>query len=103
VFPRLSRQWQDRILTVVAEHTTIPDHLVGKGRSALRLREMTQEQRQRMLSDPTLSDDVRGDLQLMATVAMLWGDDALGRFEFTPPADTGDSSRLAALLQPFRR
>ncbi len=34
VFPRLSRQWQDRILNVVAGHATIPDHIVGKGRNA---------------------------------------------------------------------
>jgi hypothetical protein len=103
VFPRLSRQWQDRILTVVAKHATIPDHAVGKGRSAMHLREMTQEQRQRMLSDPTLADDVRADLHLMVTVSMLWGEEAVSRFEFTPVADAGDGSRLAALLQPFRR
>jgi hypothetical protein len=103
VFPRLSRQWQDRILTVVAKHATIQDHAVGKGRSAMHLREMTQEQRQRMLSDPTLADDVRADLHLMVTVSMLWGEEAVSRFEFTPVADAGDGSRLAALLQPFRR
>jgi hypothetical protein len=103
VFPRLSRQWQDRILRVVAEHATIPDHVAGKRRSAIHLRELTQEQRQRLLSDPTLADDVRADLQLMVTVSKLWGEEALNRFEFTPVADAGDSSRLAALLQPFRR
>jgi hypothetical protein len=64
---------------------------------------MTQEQRQRSLSDPTVAEDVRADLQLMVTVALLWGEEALGRLEFTPVADTADSSRLALLLQPFRR
>lgn len=103
VFPRLSQPWQDRILNAVAEHTTIPDHVAGKGRSAIHLRELTQEQRQRVLSDPTLADDVRADLQLMVTVSRLWGEEALNRFEFTPVADAGDSSRLAALLRPFSR
>jgi len=54
------------------------------------------------MSDPTVPDDVRSDVQLVTTVAMLWGEDALGRFEFTAAPQAADSSRLAALLQPFR-
>jgi len=102
VFPQLSKSWQDRVLTVVTEHVSVPDHLVGKGRNAVHLRQMSAEQRQRMMSDPTVPDDVRSDVQLVTTVAMLWGEDALGRFEFTAAPQAADSSRLAALLQPFR-
>ena len=102
VFPQLSKEWHDRLLKVVTEHASVPDHIVGKGRNAVHLREMNAEQRQRMMSDPTLPDDVRSDLQLVATVAMLWGEDALSRFEFTAAPQPADNSRLAALLQPFR-
>jgi len=102
VFPRLSKHWQNRILNVVTEHASIQDHTIGKGRNAVHLSEMTSEQRQRMMSDPTLPDEVRADLQLVATVTMLWGEDALKRFEFVPASPAPDSSRLAALLQPFR-
>ena len=45
---------------------------------------------------------VRADLQLVTTVAMLWGEDALKRFQFVPTTPAADNSRLAALLQPFR-
>jgi cell division GTPase FtsZ len=102
VFPRLSKHWQNRILNVVTEHASIQDHTIGKGRNAVHLSEMTSEQRQRMMSDPTLPDEVRADLHLVATVTMLWGEDALKRFEFVPASPAPDSSRLAALLQPFR-
>jgi hypothetical protein len=102
VFPQLSKGWQDRVLKVVTEHVSVPDHVVGKGRNAVHLREMNAEQRQRMTSDPTVPDDVRSDLQLVTTVAMLWGEDALGKFEFTAAPQAADNSRLAALLQPFR-
>lgn len=102
VFPRLSKQWQDRILNVVTEHAAIKDHTIGKGRAAVRLSEMSPEQRQALMSDPTVPDEVRGDLHLLGIVAMLWGEDAVKRFAFVPAAPPSDSSRLAALLQPFR-
>jgi hypothetical protein len=102
VFPRLSKHWQNRILDVVTQHATIPDHTIGKGRNAVHFSEMTTEQRQQMVSDPTLADEVRADLQLVTTVAMLWGDEALKRFQFVPASPAPDNSRLAALLQPFR-
>ncbi len=102
VFPRLSRAWQERILHVVVAHAAIPDHVMGSGRRAVRLREMTQEQRQQLLSDPTVPEEVRGDLQLLVTVGMLWGEDALKRFEFAPATQTHDTSKLGMLLQPFR-
>src|SRR4029450_362046 len=31
VFPRLSKDWQERVLNVVTEHASIPDHAIGKG------------------------------------------------------------------------
>lgn len=102
VFPRLSKDWQERVLNVVTEHASISDHAIGKGRSVVHLREMTPEQRQRVMSDPTVPEEVRADLQLVTTVAMLWGEDALKRFDFVPATQAPDSSRLAALLQPFR-
>jgi hypothetical protein len=59
------------------------------------------EQRQQLLSDPTVPEEVRGDLQLLVTVGMLWGEDALKRFEFAP-ARHQDTSKIGMLLQPFR-
>ena len=63
---------------------------------------MTNELRQRILSDASIPDAVRADLQFLVTVARFWGEEALRRFEFTPVPEVADSSRIAVLLQPFR-
>jgi hypothetical protein len=101
VFPRLSTAWRDRILSVVVAHAPITDHIVGTGRRAMHLRDMTPEERQRMVNDPSVPDAVRADLQLMVTVAALWGPEALERFQFTP-GPVAETSRIGMLLQPFR-
>jgi cell division GTPase FtsZ len=102
VFPRLSPEWQDRILNVLIEHVTISDRVIRSGRRTVHLHELTQEQRQRMVTDATLPDDLRADLQLVASVAQLWGDEAVKRFEFTPVPEALRNSRIGGLLQPFR-
>ncbi len=103
VFPQLSQEWQNRMLNVLVAHAAIPNHAVGSGRRTMHLREMTEEQRQRTLSDLSLPDAVRADLQLLVTVATLWGGEALGRFQFTPVSPVADTSRVGLLLEPFRR
>ena len=102
VFPRLSPQWQDRMLNVLADSAIVADHPIAIGRRTVHLREMTAEDRQRMLSDPDLPDTVRADLQFVDAIARHWGDEAMKRLTFTAAAPTADTSRLGALLQPFR-
>ena len=101
VFPRLSKDWQDHILNVVVAHVSLTDHIVGTGRRAMHLRDMPLEERQRLVNDPSVPDTVRADLQLMVTVAMLWGPEVLQRFQFTP-GPVAENSRIGMLLQPFR-
>jgi len=102
VFARLSAAWQARMLDVLAEHVTIPDHPIANGRRVTHLREMTPEQHQHLLSDPGLPEPIRPDVQLLVTVAALWGADGLARLGFPAAAPAQDTSRLALLLQPFR-
>ena len=102
VFPRLSPEWQARILSVLVEHVTFPDHAIRNGRRTVHLREMTHEQRREMMTEPGLPDAIRADLQLLVTVATLWGEEAIARFDFTPVPEVSDTSRIALLLQPFR-
>jgi hypothetical protein len=102
VFPRLSPEWQDRILNVLVEQVTIPNHALRNGRRTVHLHEMTHEQRQRMMTESGVPDAIRADLQLLVTAATLWGDDVMGRFEFTPVPESSDSSRIGQLLQSFR-
>ena len=102
VFAQLSAAWQARMLDVLAEHVTIPDHPIANGRRVLHLREMTPEQRQHLLSDPGLPEPIRPDVQLLVTVAALWGADGLARLGFPADLAAQDTSRIALLLQPFR-
>jgi hypothetical protein len=102
VFPHLSSAWRDRMLNVLVEQVTIPNHAVRNARRTMHLKEMTQDQRQQLMTERSLPDAIRADLQLLVTVATLWGAEALDRFEFTPVPDAADTSRIAQLLQPFR-
>ena len=102
VFPRFSTAWQHRILKVLVEHVTIPDHAVRTGRRTVHLHAMTHELRQKMVADLSLPEAIRADLQLLVTVAALWGEEAVGRFAFTSVPEAADTSRIALLLQPFR-
>jgi hypothetical protein len=102
VFPRLSAAWRERVLNVLVEHSTIADHAFRVGRRTVHLHELTREQRQQLLSDTSLTEGVRADLQLLVTVAMLWGEPGVGRFELIPVPEPPDTSTLGMLLQPFR-
>jgi cell division GTPase FtsZ len=102
VFPRLSANWHERILNVLVEYAPIPDHVVRVGRRTMRLRELPPEQRRQLLIDPGFPDALRADLQFMDTVGTLWGEHALGRFEFVSAPESSDTSRIGLLLQPFR-
>jgi hypothetical protein len=68
----------------------------------MRLRELPPEQRRQLLIDPGFPDALRADLQFMDTVGTLWGEHALGRFEFVSAPESSDTSRIGLLLQPFR-
>ena len=105
VFPRLSAQWQERILKGLIDNVVVADHAMAIGRRTVHLRELTPDERQRLLSDATLPDAVRSDLQFAAAIARHWGEGALSRFTFAPAASapvTSETSKLSALLQPFR-
>jgi cell division GTPase FtsZ len=102
VFPRLSAAWQQRMLDVLVENVSIPDHVIKTGRRSVRVSELTHEQRRELLNGTSLPDAVRLDLQLLVMVATLWGEQVLERFALTRGPDVPDSSALASLLQPFR-
>ena len=102
VFARLSSAWQEHLLGVLVEHATISNHGVRSGRRTVRLDELTQEERRRLMTESSLPEAVRSDLQFLVTVATLWGEEAVSRFTFTDVTEAADPSRFALLLQPFR-
>jgi hypothetical protein len=102
VFQRLSAAWQSRMLDVLVEHVSIPNHQIRTGRRTVHLGELSHEQRRQLLNGTVLPDVVRADLQLLVMVGALWGDTALERFELTAVPDAIETSGLGSLLQPFR-
>jgi hypothetical protein len=102
VFPRLSTAWRRRMLDVLLEHVSIPDHVVRTGRRSVRLSELSLEQRRQLVAGAALPDEVRADLQLLVTVARFWGEEAANGFALRPVPEGVEPSGLASLLQPFR-
>ena len=102
VFPRLSPAWRDRVLDLLVEHVSIPNHAIRTGRRTVHLNELTQEQRRQMVAGANLPDAIRADVQLMVMVATFWGEEALKRFVLVPVPDQPQPTSLASLLQPFR-
>jgi cell division GTPase FtsZ len=102
VFARLSTHWRERILATLLHNLTPPNHAVKVGRRTMHLSHMTCEELKQSLGETILSDAVRTDVQLLVTIATLWGKEALERVEFQPVEDSSEPSALAFLLQPFR-
>ncbi|HVG54297.1 MAG TPA: hypothetical protein VM846_07715 [Vicinamibacterales bacterium] len=101
VAPRLSAAWKARIFDVLAESVTISNHRVKRGRDATNLSELSYEGLKE-LSRTAVPDAIRSDLDLLLTVARLFGGEGLKRLRFVEPAANQDKSRLSGLLHPWR-
>jgi cell division GTPase FtsZ len=103
VFPRLSKDWRERLLHVLADSMAIPNHLVRVGRQGVHLGELTYEQLREIFAKTSVPDAVRTEVQLLLTIGKLWGSEALGRLKFSDVSQTQEVSKLALLLQGFRQ
>ena len=102
VFPRLSEQWQQRVLDVLVSSIAIPDHLLKVDHRDARLSELTFAQLSDVVKRVSVPEVARADVDLLSSVGRLWGGDAMGRFQFVPVAQNGERSRFAGLLQGLR-
>jgi cell division GTPase FtsZ len=102
VFPRLSSQWQHRILDALLQSVTLPNYAIRSGRRTVHASELQFDELKRIVSATVFPDAVRADLQLLIAVGTFWGQDALKRFRFTEMPKPQNDSRFASLLQPFR-
>ena len=99
----LSPRWRDRILDALLSSVAIPDHHLKLDRRDVRLSELSYAQIKDVFSRNYVADAVRPDLNLLLTVARVWGAEALDRFEFAgAPADS-ERSRLASVLMALRK
>jgi cell division GTPase FtsZ len=102
VLTRLSRSWLDRVLAVLIESVTVPDHEVKLGRQAVHLQELSYEQLQELGSKTMLPDWIRPDVDLLITVGRFWGADTVKRFRFDKAPERREPSMMATLLDRFR-
>jgi hypothetical protein len=82
VLDRLSRDWRERLLHVLIESATVPDHAVKRGRQTIHLRELSYQELEEISSNSSVPDWVRPDLDLLIAVGRFWGADAVKRFRF---------------------
>jgi hypothetical protein len=103
VVPRLSEEWRERILEALVASPPIPNHVVKVDRRGVRLSELSHAQLRDSFTKTYVADVARADLELLITVARLWGAQALGRFQFAGISENSERSRLTTVLQGFRK
>ena len=102
VLNRLSRDWRERLLHVLIESATVPDHVVKRGRQTIHLRELSYEELEEMSSKTSVPDSIRPELDLLIAVGRFWGADAVKRFRFANVPERREPSMMDSLLQKFR-
>ena len=98
IFPRLSPSWRERLLETFAANVAIPNHVLWRGRQALHLADASYNDLKEIAGKTTVNGPAGTDLQLLLTIAALWGEEARQRLRFVEVAAAEGSSRLGALL-----
>jgi cell division GTPase FtsZ len=98
IFPRLSPSWRERLLEMLATSVVIPNHVLWRGRQAVHLADASSDDLKEIAATTTVNGAARPDLQLLLTIASLWGDEARRRLRFVEVAAPEGPSRLGALL-----
>jgi cell division GTPase FtsZ len=102
VFGRLGGDWRERLLNVLIESATVPDHAVKRGRQTVHLRDLSYEELEESGSKTLVPDWVRPDLDLLIAVGRFWGADAVKRFRFVEAPERHEPSMMESLLHKFR-
>jgi cell division GTPase FtsZ len=102
VFDQLSRDWRERLLHVLVEGATVPDHAVKRGRQTIHLRELSYEELEEIGSQTSVPDGIRPDLDLLIAVGRFWGAEAVKRFRFVEAPERHEPSMMNSLLHKLR-
>ena len=82
VFARLSPSWRDQLFQVVTEKLPLQNHVLRVGRHSAALSEMGCAQLNEIVTRTDLPEMVRADIQVLAAVGRLWGEEALRHCQF---------------------
>jgi len=102
VFHHFSRGWRDRLLDVLVEEVTVPNHVLKVGRGHRPLSEIGFDGLRELIRKAYFPDTIQPDLQFLVAVGSLWGPDALKRLTFGVVPKGPNHSRFGLLLQAFR-
>jgi len=102
VLSRLHEDWRERLLHVLIESATVPDHVVKRGRQTIHLRELSYQELEEMSSKTSVPDSIRPELDLLLAVGRFWGADAVKRFRFADVPEHHEPSMMDSLLHKFR-
>jgi hypothetical protein len=98
VVPHLSAEWRTRLFDALRTSAEMPDHVVSIGRQQARVSDLDHAQLRDVAAGRSLPDAVRQDVELLAAIARVWGDEAIRQLRFrdmgAPPATSGFSSLL---------
>lgn len=98
IFPRLSPSWRERLFETFVGSVVIPNHVLWRGRHTVHLAGSSYAELKEIAARTMVSGAAGTDLQLLLTIASLWGEEALGRLRFIEMAEPESSSRLGARL-----
>jgi hypothetical protein len=101
-FSRLPRDWRERLLQVLIESATVPDHAVKRGRQTVHLHDLSYEELEETGSTTDVPEGIRPDLDLLIAVGRHWGADAVKRFRFVKAPERHEPSVMESLLHKFR-
>jgi cell division GTPase FtsZ len=99
VVPHLSAAWRTRLFDALRTGSELPNHAVKVGRQPARASELGEAQLREAAARRPLTDPVRQDLELLAAIAQVWGDDALRQLPFADVAVPAAPSGLTSLLE----
>jgi hypothetical protein len=101
-FSRLPREWRERLLQVLIESATVPDHAIKRGRQTVHLHDLSYEELEETGSTTDVPEAIRPDLDLLIAVGRHWGADAVKRFRFVKAPERHEPSVMESLLHKFR-
>ena len=102
VVPHLSADWRTRLFDALRTDAEIPNHVVTLGRKQTRVSELGHAQLRDVVASRLLSDAVRQDVELLAAIARVWGEDAIRQLQFREMAAPPVTSGFQSLLQGIR-
>jgi cell division GTPase FtsZ len=99
VVPRLSADWRTRLFDALRTGEEFPNHVVKVGRQQTRVSELGPAQLGDVAAGRSPADPVRQDVELLAAIARVWGDDAIRQLQFREMAAPPPAYGLSSLLE----